>query len=241
MLNIFRRTPILKTGFPDIHSHLLAGLDDGSKSLEQSEEMIRLMLDLGYTGFVTTPHIMSDYYRNNRDTIFPALERLQEHLKTVGLTVRVQAAAEYYLDEALMKMIEKPDQLLFLGDRYFLFETNMFSQPLTMNEFIFKLSVESIRPVLAHPERYEYLHQDFAKVEELRDRGVLFQINSLSLLGAYGKAAEKLARTLIEKEWVSFLGSDCHTPLHAKGLADVARDRHFKKALDLPLLNRTLV
>jgi protein-tyrosine phosphatase len=92
--------------------------------------------------------------------------------------------------------------------------------------------------VLAHPERYQYMTME--KAEELKDRGVLLQVNIPSIVGYYGKSIEKMAIKLIEAGWVDLLGSDCHNMLQCKAVEDAFHNKNFKKALDLPLLNNSL-
>jgi protein-tyrosine phosphatase len=92
--------------------------------------------------------------------------------------------------------------------------------------------------VLAHPERYQYM--SIEKAEDLRSRGVLFQINILSLLGYYSKPIRSMAYEFIDKGWIEFLGSDCHNYLQVMELKNAFKNKYFKKALDLPLLNRMI-
>lgn len=239
MFSFFATRSRLKS-FPfrtDIHSHLLAGLDDGVKSNEEALTVIRKLMSLGFTKLITTPHI-NDVYPNDEAGIRSALARLQEFLKAEGLDVEIEAAAEYYLDESVMSALDKKETFLTFGKGHLLFETNFLSEPFIMKDFIFKAISQGYRPLLAHPERYPYL--TMAKAEEYRNRGALFQINLLSLSGFYSKPVQKMAEKLIEKGWVDFLGSDCHNMMHATALESVLSSRHFKKALDLDLLNKRL-
>lgn len=224
----------------DIHSHLLPKLDDGVNTLEESEKLIQQFIKLGYTKLITTPHIMSDFYRNEPKQIQEQLDLLNQHLIEHKVNMTIEAAAEYYLDEVLIGKVKNNENLLTFGAQYLLFETNFLTEPFQLNEFIFAVTTQGYRPVLAHPERYQYLVNNFEKVEDLRNRGVLFQINIPSILGAYSKPIQKLAIQLIDKGYVEFLGSDCHNQLQMEVLKTAGKDKHFKKALNLPLLNRSL-
>ena len=119
-----------------------------------------------------------------------------------------------------------------------LFETNFFSEPLHLNEFIFNAITHGYKPVLAHPERYQYM--TLQKAEELRDRGVLFQLNIPSMVGFYGKPVERMAAKLIDAGWIDLLGSDCHNLIQFQALEAALKNKHFKKALNFPLLNNLL-
>jgi tyrosine-protein phosphatase YwqE len=222
----------------DIHSHLLAAVDDGVKSTEQALAIIRVFQQAGYKKMITTPHVMQDYYRNDPSIILERLDELRKYLLEQGVAFEVQAAAEYYLDEALTKKIEDREPLLVFGDRYLLFETNMINEPYSLRDFIFKITTAGYKPVLAHPERYAYMTLE--KAEDLRHRGVLFQMNILSIIGYYSKPIQRLAHQLIDRGWIELLGSDCHTIEHAQLLQQAQKNKYFQRALALPLLNHTL-
>lgn len=223
-----------------MHSHMLAGLDDGVKSHEEAVQLIQNFHRLGYAKVITTPHIMSDYYRNEPEQILSKAVELNSILKEQQIPVIVEAAAEYYLDENLASKVNEQKRLLTFGanSNYLLFETNFFSEPYILNEFIFNAITQGYKPVLAHPERYQYMTME--KAEELRDRGVLLQVNIPSLVGYYGKPIERMAVNLIEAGWIDLLGSDCHNMLQCKAVESAFQNRNFKKALDLPLLNNSL-
>jgi protein-tyrosine phosphatase len=224
----------------DIHSHLLPAIDDGVKNLEEAEHIILQFRKLGYEKIITTPHIISDVYRNTPEIIGEKLKTLREHLLDKKIEMVVEAAAEYYLDEVFYRMVEANQPLLTFGKNYLLFETNFLTQPLVLNEFIFLATTRGYKLILAHPERYLYLQQDFQKTQELLDRGVLFQMNISSITGYYSKPVQQMAFKLIDRGWVHWLGSDCHHLQHAKLIEDALPSKYFRKALTLPLLNNTL-
>jgi protein-tyrosine phosphatase len=224
----------------DLHSHLLPELDDGVKSFDESIEILQHFSRLGYRKIITTPHVMSDAYRNTPAMIFEKRDRLQALLREKKIDIVFEAAAEYYLDEELMQMLESNQKLLTIGNNYLLFETNFLTEPLNLKDFIFLASTKGYKPILAHPERYLYLQQSFAKAEDLLNRGVLFQVNISSLSGYYSKPAQQTAEKLIDKGWVHWLGSDCHHLQHIRLLEQARQLKSFRKALSLPLLNNTL-
>jgi tyrosine-protein phosphatase YwqE len=224
----------------DLHSHLLPELDDGVKTLEESLKVILTFQGLGLTKAITTPHIMSDYYKNNPEGIRQKLEVVKNYLTQHNVDFELEAAAEYYFDETLLDLIQSGNEVLTFGDNFFLFETNTFAEPLMLDDLIFQLKVKNFKPVLAHPERYQYLQNNLDRVDDLINRGVLMQINSLSLIGFYSKPIQQVARQLVENKMVHFLGSDCHNADHAQHLKKCLADKYFKKALELPLLNHSL-
>jgi protein-tyrosine phosphatase len=224
----------------DIHSHLLPALDDGVASLEEAEKIILRFEKLGYQKLITTPHIMSDAYRNTPAIIDQKLKELKAHLLSKNIAIEIQAAAEYYLDEVLFHMLEDDQSLLTLGKNYLLFETNFLTEPFPLKDFIFKAITKGYKPILAHPERYVYLQNDFTKAQDLLDRGVLFQLNISSLTGYYSKPAQQMAFKLIDRGYVHWLGSDCHHLRHVDLMEEALTSRYWKKALTLPLLNNSL-
>nr|PZN56241.1 MAG: capsular biosynthesis protein [Bacteroidota bacterium] len=224
----------------DMHSHLLPGLDDGVKTLEEAEAIVRVFKQLGYRKLITTPHVMQDHYRNTPEDILTRLNELRRHLTERNIEMDVAAAAEYYLDEFFIRSLESGNALLTFGDNYLLFETNFISEPLTLNEFIFAATTRGYRPVLAHPERYLYLQDNVGRIEDLANRGVLFQVNLGSLAGFYSKAVQVMAGRLVDMGLVHFLGSDCHNLQHAEGIAKASKSRYFEKALNLGLINHDL-
>lgn len=223
----------------DFHSHLLPGLDDGVQTLEQSFRILERFEQLGYTKVITTPHIMSDFYKNSPETILPALDELKSFIGD-RLKLEIEAAAEYYLDETFVALLDSDQQLLRVGSDYVLFETSFMSEPVYLKEAIFKIQSRGLKAILAHPERYQYLHNDFDLAKDLFDRGTYFQINLNSLSGYYSKPVKKMAEKLIRNKMVHFFGSDCHTEAHLDAFEQSMRVPVFDELMDLPLLNNTL-
>jgi tyrosine-protein phosphatase YwqE len=195
---------------------------------------------MGYQKAITTPHVMSDFYPNTTEDIRTRVKRLQVEVEAAGIDMEVDAAAEYYLDEHLMQMLEEKKELLTFGDRYLLFETSFLNEPAYLREGIFQIISNGMKPVLAHPERYIYVQNRPEMLEDLRDRGLLLQINTISLSGYYSKGARKLAELLIDEKAVSFLGTDCHNKKHLEMMGEAVNQKYFHRALQLNLLNNFL-
>jgi tyrosine-protein phosphatase YwqE len=222
----------------DIHSHLLPQLDDGVQDFEEALAVILKMREAGYRKLVTTPHIMSDTYRNDAPIIHERLKELNQYLLQNQVEVTVEAAAEYYFDNWLLHQVTESRPLLTFGNRYLLFEMNYMTEPYQLKDFIFQLTTQGYQPVLAHPERYQFM--TLAKAEDLHHRGVLLQVNILSFIDYYTKPVRQMANQLVDQGWVNFIGSDCHHLRHATLLAEAHKNKYFKKALRLPLLNNLL-
>lgn len=224
----------------DIHSHLLPGIDDGSSSLEQSLEMIKIFEQMGYQKLITTPHIMGDFYRNTPEIIREKLTQLQDYLRKHHVKLTIEAAAEYYLDEWLIQKLKNNQELLTFGSNYLLFETGFMAPPKQLFEVIFEMQAQGYQPVFAHPERYNYLQDDFEMLHKMVDRGVLLQLNLNALHGYYGKPAKELAEKIIDRQWVSFLGTDCHKIGHLQHLHKSFKESSFQKISLDRLLNQEL-
>ncbi|HEU4716245.1 MAG TPA: CpsB/CapC family capsule biosynthesis tyrosine phosphatase, partial [Bacteroidia bacterium] len=194
----------------DIHSHFIPGIDDGAKTMKDSLELLRGMEELGYKKVITTPHIMSDFFRNTPEIISTGLEQLRNAAANEGIGIDIEAAAEYYLDFELEKKLAEK-RLLTFGEDYLLFEISYMNAPDNLDGFIFTLQTEGYKPVLAHPERYPFWYtRSLENFEKLKDKGVLFQLNINSLTGHYSPATKKAAEQMIDNGWYEFIGSDCH-------------------------------
>lgn len=226
----------------DIHSHLIPGIDDGSKSVEDSLNMLHAFVELGYKKVITTPHIMGDFYKNTPSTILSGLEEVRaamlkdERLKDL----KIEAAAEYYFDAEFEQKIHN-EKLLTFGDKYLLFEVSYLNEPDGINNIIFQMQTHGYKPVLAHPERYPFWHNKFDKYQEFVDKGVLLQLNTNSLTGHYGPMVKKVAEQLIDANLISFIGSDCHKIEHIGVTKRIKQSLHLKKLIESgKLLNQTL-
>jgi tyrosine-protein phosphatase YwqE len=226
----------------DIHSHLLFGLDDGAETKEQTLELLQMMVELGYQKMIFTPHIMSDFYKNNASTIVPVFQSVQELIKDHQLPIQVDFAAEYYLDEVFVQSIEEQQPLLSFGNKYLLFETSFLNKPVQLHTVIFKLKSQGYKPILAHPERYTYMYDDFNEYLKLKELGVYFQLNLNSLTGYYSPKAKQIAEKLIDHQLIDFIGSDCHHKKHLIQLKQAIQSPYYQKKLaELPLLNNSLL
>jgi protein-tyrosine phosphatase len=201
----------------DLHSHLIPGIDDGSKSMEESIALISRMKELGYKKLITTPHTMSHRYPNSSNIILDGLFAVREELSKRKIDIRLEVASEYYLDEHFISLLNKKDILTFNGN-YLLFEMSYVMSPANLNGMVFRMFDAGYQPVLAHPERYVFMHQDFSRYESLKDMGVLFQMNINSLGGYYSKEVKKVAEKLSDSGMINFVGSDTHKMSHLERL-----------------------
>jgi protein-tyrosine phosphatase len=214
----------------DMHSHLIPGIDDGSPDLQTSVELIRKMQNLGYKKLITTPHISSDLFKNNPEIINEGLIKVHEALKQENIKIELTAAAEYLIDDGFETLLAE-NRLTPLSGKYLLIELPYFHLPPNLYEITFELQIKGYKIILAHPERYLYCFNDFGKYEELKNRGIYFQINILSLTGYYSPESKKLAEKMIDAEMVDFLGSDLHNKYYMEMLEKSRYEIYLEKAL----------
>ena len=225
----------------DIHSHLIPGIDDGSPDMETTIMLLKKFIDLGYKKVITTPHIMSDFYKNTPEIILSGLDKVKAEIIKNKLDIEIEAAAEYNLEPEFEDLLEKNNLLTFGTDKYLLFELSFFDEPPRLNEIIWKMREKGLSPVLAHVERYAYWHKDYDKIEEMINRGVKLQVNIGSIIGAYGPEVKKVAEKLIEDQVIDFIGSDCHHEQHLEMINHASRLPIFHSLINQEqILNKLL-
>ena len=185
--------------------------------MEEALALIRGLVGLGYRRLIATPHVMSDLYPNTKVDIENKHKQVQRGLAKAGIDVQLGVAAEYLLDEGFAKLLES-DRLLPLPGRRLLVEFGFIAEPPNLHQLLFRLQTKGWRPVLAHPERYDYYHGDLAAFQQLRERGCRFQVNLLSLTGYYGGDVQRTAERLLRAGLVDYLGTDAHHQRHLERL-----------------------
>jgi protein-tyrosine phosphatase len=215
----FKNRPVLKDLIPsnhvDIHSHLLPGIDDGAHTFEQTLELVRALQGFGVSQFVTTPHIMYQVWDNTKESILSLKGQTIFELKENEIRVPFRAASEYLMDNQFVKLFQT-GELLTLKDNYVLVEMSYMNAPMQLYNILFDLQVAGYVPVLAHPERYAFYHNNFDEYVKLKQVGCLFQLNLLAVVGYYGESIAKIAEQLLQKGMYDFVGSDVH---HSKHIA----------------------
>lgn len=225
-------------GFVDIHSHLLPGIDDGAKNIDQSLALILEMRSNGIKNFITTPHVLGDVYPNSSTTIQTKLKEVKQALISKGISdVSLKAAAEYMLDEQFTELLEK-DDILTLKDNFILVEMSYFNAPFNIYDLLFEIQLKGYKPILAHPERYNFYHHDINHYYKLKKAGCLFQLNLLSLTEHYGKGVQKTSEKLLKENLYDFVGTDTHHQHHLAILKKIGTKKNLKNIEHL-LLNNT--
>lgn len=202
----------------DIHNHILPGIDDGAKNIEESLSLIRYFKGIGVSRFICTPHIMGDYYPNTPATINSSFLSLQERLnQQPDLNgISLQAGAEHMIDAQFETILDNNEEVP-LKDNYLLVETSFLQASINFKEAINKVKTKGYFPVLAHPERYSYVNGS-VNYQKIKDSGVYFQLNLLSIAGHYGPEVYNKSLKLLEENLIDFVGTDVHNANHFKSL-----------------------
>ncbi|PZX94881.1 histidinol phosphatase [Flavobacterium aquariorum] len=217
MFLFFKNKPVLKDLIPsnyvDIHSHLLPGIDDGALTFEQTLELVQALQGFGVSQFITTPHIMYQVWDNTKESVLAVKDQTIFKLEKNEIRVPFRAASEYLIDNQFVKLFQTAE-LLTLKDNYVLVEMSYINAPMQLYNILFDLQVAGYIPVLAHPERYTFYHNNFDEYVKLKRVGCLFQLNLLAVVGYYGEAIAKIAEQLLQKGMYDFVGSDVHHNKH---------------------------
>ena len=224
--------------FVDIHSHLLPGIDDGAENMEDSIALIKTMRSYGIKNFVTTPHVLGEVYPNTSKSIKYQLTRVQQELlKHDVQDISISSAAEYMLDQQFSELLEE-DDLLTLKDNFILVELSFFNAPFNLFDLLFQIQLKGYKPVLAHPERYNFYHNDFQSYYRLKSAGCLFQLNFLSLTEYYGKRVQQISKQLLKLGLYDFVGTDTHHKRHLDLLKSLSTKK-IKEDLHHLMLNNS--
>ncbi len=224
----------------DMHSHLIPGIDDGSRAMDETIALLAKFEQLGYKKIITTPHILHEVYPNTEETIENILQEVLAQKQQAGLTIELAAAAEYYFDETVLSKAREK-KLLCIGKEYVLVEFSFHTAPDAFEFSFFEMQTLGYKPILAHFERYPYFFGNMDKAVELRDKGINIQLNLNSLTGHYGFEVKKQAERLIDSGNVDFVGTDCHRMQHLLLLEENLKKSYFHKLGSLKLKNNSLL
>lgn len=204
-----RPEPVSLSGMTDWHCHILPGVDDGVQTMEESLAILQGYEESGITEVWLTPHIMEDV-PNTTGCLRRRFAELQAAYKG---NVSLHLAAENMIDRLFMERLEAGD-ILPIGDgRTLLVETSYFSAPMDFHDKLEAVRSKGYTPLLAHPERYNYM-DSFTHYSRLKEMGVRFQLNLMSLSGHYGPAVRDKALRLLSEGYIDRLGTDLHRSEH---------------------------
>ena len=200
----------------DLHCHILPGLDDGSRSAEESLAMVRLALQDGIRTIVATPHALDGVYNVLPAEITEGVAVFQKLLGARGLDLRVCVGADVHLSPGMAEKI-KTGAVGTINDtgRYFLLELPPQTIPSGIKEEIFALKMQGITPIITHPERHPAILRDMNLLHDFISMGALSQITAMSLTGEFGEGVQRCSQELLKHRFVHIIASDAHSALTA--------------------------
>jgi protein-tyrosine phosphatase len=213
------------SGYIDLHSHWIPGIDDGAPDTAESLAMLKALGDVGFAKVVATPHMRTGMFDNDRGDLERAFRRIEAEVsKRPGLP-EVGLASEHHLDDVVFEQLLKGQGLPYEPARsaaLIEFPTDHF--PLRYRERMFELRVKRIRPVLAHPERYRPVWKDHELLEPLLDGGTLLLLDVCALVGKYGSAPKNAALAMLEAGYYYAACSDAHRASDAREVAKAVKE-----------------
>ena len=238
MFSIFKSKPklseLIPEGFIDIHSHILPGIDDGSENLAQSTDLLNRLNSIGFSKCIVTPHTLPEIWENTSEGITATFNSTKLQLEEPLNNMLYRAASEYMINESFLQRLQT-EPLLTLKDNYVLIEMSYLNPPLALKEIIFEIQLKGYQPLLAHPERYLFYHNNTKMYETLKKLEVQFQLNLLSSVGYYGSSVEKTTDFLLKENFIDFVGSDVHHLRHVNAFENkiiIKSEKQLKVAMD---------
>lgn len=194
-------------GACDVHCHILPGVDDGFKNAEDSIQALKFLEEKGVRKMKLTPHFMKEFGENTKDTIAPKFEEFKK--KVAGqCNIELQLAAEHMLDSGFPEHFKRGFLSLDKDKSLVLCETSYMMCDPKYSSMLYDVMLEGFTPVIAHPERYQYASKQ--QYERWKEKDYLFQLNLLSLTGAYGGPAMEKSHYMLQHKMYDFVGSDMH-------------------------------
>jgi protein-tyrosine phosphatase len=223
----------------DLHTHLLPGIDDGAKSLEEAIQIIKQGKEIGITAICTTPHLSTSFMKDRTQKIMENFLKLRERTSNEKIDIQLYLGSEIDLRIDFDSVRKFPYFFINQTQKYLFLELPIGEFPPFTERVLFSLLIEGLSPILAHPERSLSKEGDFERIEKLKDSGILIQVNAGSLLGDFGKMIQRGAKRLLEENLVDFISSDAHDlqrrpiTVMAEALKMVKKELGEEKGLEL--------
>lgn len=195
----------------DIHSHIIFDVDDGSRNLEESIELLEKMSQVGFKNVILTPHYIkgSEYSSENKEKK-EKLTKIKEELEKQNIDINIYLGNEIFINNEIYNLIKEGCIHTLNNTRYLLIELPFHNRIVNLEDIIYELKIKGLIPIIAHPERYTYFQDNYKEVDRLKEEGFLFQANYASILGYYGKESQKLLKYMLKKQYIDYLGTDLH-------------------------------
>ena len=196
----------------DFHSHILPNIDDGSRSIEETFNLIKEAKQAGFEAIISTSHYMENYYETDVPEREVWVKAIYENLKTKNIETNLYLGNEIYFSDNIINLLEQRKASTINDTSYVLFELPLNAEPMNLYDIVYEMLQYKLVPILAHPERYSYVQKDPDLIYDLIEKGVLMQANYGSIIGQYGEKAQLIVTKFFENNMIHFLGSDVHRP-----------------------------
>ena len=194
----------------DFHTHIIPNIDDGSRSVEETFNLIKEAKEAGFEGIILTSHYIENYYETDAPERDVWVKAISDSLKAKGIETNLYIGNEIYISENIMDLLINRKASTINNTSYVLFEMPLNAEPMNLYDVIYSLQENKLVPVLAHPERYSFVQKEPELIYDLIQKGVLMQANYGSILGQYGENAKMIVKKFLENDMIHFLGSDVH-------------------------------
>ena len=224
----------------DIHSHVLPGIDDGSKNITMSLDILKGLEEQGVTDLICTPHYIAETSQiSPRNKNLELLEKLQKSAEKKGLKIKLYLGNEIYIDKNIPKLLRLKKISPLGKSKYLLVELPMSGEFEQYEDILLNLIQKKWKVILAHPERYHSFQKNYSKLTELHNQGILLQCNLGSFIGQYGKHAKKTAQKIAKDKLIYCVGTDIH---HTRDYTEIAKaQKKLRKYYEFYELDAILV
>ena len=195
----------------DVHSHILPGIDDGSRNFDESLAILRGLAEQDVTDVILTPHYVADStYVSPRSVNLKLYRILQEKADEAGLRISLNLGNEIYIDRNISRLLKNKTISPLDDSNYILVELPMSGEYEDFEDILLSLKYEGWNVILAHPERYHSYHENYRKIYDLTEQGILLQCNLGSIIGQYGRRSKKIIKKLAKDKLIFCFGTDIH-------------------------------
>lgn len=195
----------------DVHSHILFGIDDGSRDIDESILILKKLKNVGFDSVILTPHFIFDSnYNSTYKDNYNIFNELKERIKKENLNIDIYLGNEIFINNNIVELLKNNMISGLNNSKYLLIEFPFHNKILNLEDILYEIKCQGYEVVIAHPERYDYFKENYDFVDNLRKDGFFFQANYSSILGYYGKDSAKLLKYMLKKHYIDFFGTDIH-------------------------------